>query len=146
MTISQKEWDEINSKMSAMEQVLASLNSIFQHHSAHKTTETKWEPSTEAEASPLSEGIYGSNVSRTGAVHIGSRSVLADILDRSKRSEDTAQALPKEDLLTDLALGNESAVYPFVDLWSSDPFTFNITAVCAVLPDDEQCRMQDYPL
>lgn len=141
VTISQKEWDEINSKMDAMEQVLASLNSIFQDLSARKTNETQCDPSTEGEPSPPPEGIYGSNASRTGAVHIGSRSAFVDILDRSKHSEDTAEALPKDDLLAELALGNESAVYPFVDLWSSDPFTFNITAVSAMLPDDERCRM-----
>lgn len=137
VTISQDEWDEINSKMSAMEQLLSSLNSLFQD-SSHKPGRRK--PPIE-EPSPQSEGIYGPNSLKTGAVHIGSRSALADILDRSKGSEDTAQALPKDDLLAELALGNESAAYPFVDLWSSDPFTFNITAVCTVLPDDEQCRM-----
>lgn len=76
---------------------------------------------------------------KTGAVHLGSRSALVDILDKSKRSEDMAQALPQEDLLAELALGNESAAYPFVDLWSSDPYTFNIAGVCAVLPEDQSC-------
>lgn len=135
VTISNGEWDEINSKMSAMEQILSSLNSLL-----HNANESRRELPAE-ETSPPSEGIYEPNALRTGSVHIGSRSALVDILDRSKSSEDTAQALPKDDLLAELALGNESAAYPFVDLWSSDPFTFNITAVCAVLPDDEQCRM-----
>lgn len=143
VTIFQSEWDEINSKMSAMEQILSSLNSLLQVHSARKPVETAHgEPPKEAEHTPTqSEGIYGPNALKTGAVHVGSRSVLVDILDRSKGSEETAQALPKDDLLAELALGNESAAYPFVDLWSPDPFTFNITAVCAVLPDDSQCRM-----
>lgn len=141
VTVSQNEWDEISSKMSAMEQILSSLNSLFQAHSARKTAGPRPdEPPKEEKNPPQSEGIYGSNALKTGAVHIGSRSALVDILDRSKGSEDTAQALPKDDLLAELALGNESAAYPFVDLWSPDPFTFNITAVCAVLPDDEQCR------
>lgn len=143
MTISQNEWDEINSKMSIMEQTLSSLNSLFHSHS--RTTVARDEPDEPKKApegvSVSAEGIYGSNALKTGDVHIGSRSALVDILDRSKGSEDTAHALPKDDLLAELALGNESAAYPFVDLWSSDPFTFNITAVCAVLPDDEQCRM-----
>ena len=77
---------------------------------------------------------------KTGAVHLGSRSALVDILDKSKSSADTALALSQEDLLADLALGNESVAYPFVDLWSSDPYTFNIAGVCAILPDDDQCR------
>ncbi|CAI7647515.1 unnamed protein product [Penicillium viridicatum] len=136
--ISQAEWDEINTKMAAMEQILGSLNSLFQTHSTHKPPEPELEP-IERKSSTRSEGVYGSNVLKTGAVHFGSRSALVDILDKSKRSEDTAQALPQDDLLAELALGNESAAYPFVDLWSSDPYTFNIAGVCAVLPEDERC-------
>ncbi|KAJ5788743.1 hypothetical protein N7457_003733 [Penicillium paradoxum] len=133
--ISQTEWDEINTKMVAMEQIIGSLHSLFQIHSTRRQPEP--EP-IERKGSTRSEGVYGSNVLKTGAVHLGSRSALVDILDKSKSSEDTAQALPQEDLLAELALGNESVAYPFVDLWSSDPFTFNIAGVCAVLPEDEQ--------
>ncbi|GLB00060.1 hypothetical protein AtubIFM57143_008760 [Aspergillus tubingensis] len=143
VTLSQEEWDEINSKMQTMEQILTSLGSLFQAHGARKVAHSQSEPSQEQEEeddSPASEGIYGSTTLRTNSVHIGSRSALVDILDKSKVSEDTAQALPKDDLLTELAMGNESAAYPFVDLWSSDPYTFNISGVCSVLPDDEQCR------
>ncbi|KAJ5649533.1 uncharacterized protein N7484_003256 [Penicillium longicatenatum] len=135
--ISQAEWDEINTKMAAMEQILGSLHSLFQTHSSQKRTDDR---SLERKDSIRSEGVYGSNVLTTGAVHLGARSALVDILDKSKSSEDTAQALPQEDLLAELALGNESVAYPFVDLWSSDPYTFNIAGVCAVLPDDVQCR------
>ena len=134
--ISQAEWDEINAKMVAMEQIIGSLHSLFQAHSTRKPTNLE---SVDRKSSLRSEGVYGANVLKTGAVHLGSRSALVDILDNSKRSEDMAQALPQDDLLAELALGNESAAYPFVDLWSSDPFTFNIAGVCAVLPDDEQC-------
>jgi hypothetical protein len=134
--ISQAEWDDINTKMVAMEQILGSLRSLFDSHLSRK----RYDQPTERKDSARSEGVYGSNVSKTGAVHIGSRSALVDILDKSKGSEDIAQALPQEDLLAELALGNESAAYPFVDLWSSDPFTFNIAGVCAVLPEDGQCQ------
>ncbi|KAJ5374325.1 hypothetical protein N7517_006331 [Penicillium concentricum] len=138
--ISQAEWDEINTKMAAMEQIIGSLHSLFQTHSTHKPPEPEPEPEyIERKNSTRSEGVYGSNVLKTGAVHLGSRSALVDILDKSKRSEDTAQALPQDDLLAELALGNESAAYPFVDLWSSDPFTFNIAGVCAILPEDARC-------
>lgn len=135
--ISQTEWDEINTKMAAMEQLLGSLHGHFQNPSSRRRPD---EPKVERRASSRSEGVYGSNVMKTGAVHLGSRSALVDILDKSKGSADAALALPQEDLLAELALGNESVAYPFVDLWSSDPYTFNIAGVCAVLPDDDQCR------
>lgn len=134
--LSQAEWDEINLKMATMEQTIGSLHSLFQSHSARKPREHE---TVDCRSSTRSAGVYGSNVLKTGAVHLGSRSALVDILDKSKISADTAQALPQEDLLAELALGNESAAYPFVDLWSSDPYTFNIAGVCAVLPEDEQC-------
>lgn len=135
--ISQEEWDEINTKMVAMEQILGSLHSLFQAHSSRRRIE---ERPVERRHSIRSEGVYGSNVLKTGTVHLGSRAALVDILDKSKDSADAAQALPQEDLLAELALGNESAAYPFVDLWSSDPYTFNIAGVCGVLPDDGQCK------
>ncbi|EPS29362.1 hypothetical protein PDE_04311 [Penicillium oxalicum 114-2] len=141
--ISQEEWDEISMKMAAMEEIMGSLHTIFRTHSARRkpdfTAATATTTPSERKDSIRSEGVYGSNVMRTGAVHLGSRSALVDILDKSKDSEHMAQALPPEDLLADLALGNEAMAYPFVDLWSSDPFTFNIAGVCGVLPDDEQC-------
>lgn len=141
VTVSQMEWDEINSKMQAMEQILSSLHSLFQSHSTRQPVESQSEESTtEERPSPAGQGIYGANALKTGPVHIGSRSALMDILDKSKGPDGTADALPKDDLLAELALGNESAAYPFVDLWSSDPYTFNIAGVCGVLPDDEQCR------
>ncbi|KAJ6131335.1 hypothetical protein N7523_001795 [Penicillium sp. IBT 18751x] len=135
--ISQAEWDDINTKMIAMEQILGSLHSLFNAHSSRRHENDQ---PVGRKDSIRSQGVYGSNVLKTGAVHIGSRSALVDILDKSKGSEDIAQALPQEDLLADLAMGNESAAYPFVDLWSSDPYTFNIAGVCAVLPDDAQCH------
>ncbi|KAJ5888619.1 hypothetical protein N7495_008660 [Penicillium taxi] len=135
--ISQAEWNEINTKMVAMEQIIGSLHSLFQSHSSRKPIE---ESSSKRKDFDRSEGVYGSNSLSTGAVHLGSRSALVDILNNSRVDEDTAQALRQEDLLADLALGNDSVAYPFVDLWSSDPYTFNIAGVCAVLPDDEQCR------
>jgi hypothetical protein len=135
--ISQAEWDEINTKMVAMEHLLGSLRSLF---NAHPTRNSDRAPEGERREPSRSEGAYGSAGLKSGRVHIGTRSALVDILDKSKSSEDMAQALPQDELLAELALGNESAAYPFVDLWSSDPFTFNIAGVCAVLPDDEQCR------
>ena len=135
--ISQAEWDEINTKMVAMEQILGSLHSLFQAHSSRRRVERQ-PAERKGSSTRLEEGVYGPNVLKTGSVHFGSRSALVDILDRSKGSEDAAQALSQEDLLAELALGNESAAYPFVDLWSSDPYTFNIGGVCSMLPDDEQ--------
>lgn len=141
MSLSQDEWDELNSKMQAMEQILSSLDSLFQNRSGRKPSGAERETSVpeEEDPSPSSRGVYEVDALKTSKIHIGSRSALVDIMDKSKGAVETAEALPKDDLLTELALGNQSAAYPFVDLWSSDPYTFNIAGVCGVLPDDEQC-------
>lgn len=166
VTISQEEWDEIHSKMGTMENILASLHSLFQAHSARRKTPGPASELQIEKSSTSGEGpdgneeeirdsqqkqkarqihvvarpeTYRSDPLKSGPIHIGSRSALVDILDKSKKSDDTAKALPKDDLLAELALGNQSVAYPFVDLWSSDPFTFNIGAVCDVLPSDEHC-------
>lgn len=161
VTISQAEWEDIHTKMGAMEQILASLHSLFQSHSGRRRKEadlppppsTSSSPASSVEESPPAEAgeekgdslqvgnIFRPNpLLKKGTIHIGSRSALVDIFNKSKTSDDTARALPKDDLLAELALGNQSVAYPFVDLWSSDPFTFNIVAVCDVLPEDVQCR------
>ena len=164
VNISQAEWDEIHSKMGTMERILASLHSLFQSYSGRRKdpdppppriedneNENENDNDNEEEAGGRKQqkphqnhvslsGAYRSNPLKSGPIHIGSRSALVDILDKAKKSDDTARALPKDDLLAELALGNQSVAYPFVDLWSSDPFTFNIAAVCAVLPSDEQCH------
>ncbi|KAL3469144.1 hypothetical protein BJX99DRAFT_252217 [Aspergillus californicus] len=150
VSITHIEWEEINTKMQDMEHVISSLKSLFSAHSTQPRNST--DPRLDASSrridrsSSVQDSLYGSTTLKTGSVHIGSRSALIDILDKSKSSADAARALPKEDLLAELAMGNnESAAYPFVDLWSSDPYTFNIGGVCKVLPDDDQCfKLLDY--
>lgn len=164
VNISQAEWEDIHTKMGAMEQILNSLHSLFQSHSGRRrkgpdpppppssssssfTSSFEESPPAETEAdrerrhSPQVGNIFRpSPLLKKGTIHIGSRSALVDIFNKSRTSDDTARALPKDDLLAELALGNQSVAYPFVDLWSSDPFTFNIVAVCDVLPKDVQCH------
>jgi hypothetical protein len=90
-------------------------------------------------ASPDREGIHAANTLGKGTVHLGSRSVLAYIL-HNKSGSDQLQALLEGGILPKLGLDNESATYPFVDLWSSDMSTFDFSAVCSALPTDQQCR------
>lgn len=85
-------------------------------------------------------GVYAPNEFGGGTVHLGSRSVLAYILANPSLSRDAAATLAEGGILPKLGLDNESATYPFVDLWSSDPATFDVDAVCAALPEDEFCR------
>ncbi|KAL5343819.1 hypothetical protein BJX70DRAFT_393241 [Aspergillus crustosus] len=143
VSISPFEWDELNNKMRDMAQVIASMKSIVQAHSIPPQSRKFTDPRSDVSSvdigrSPsVQESIYGPTTLKTGTVHIGNRSALHDILDKTKSSAGPAQVLPKGDLLGELAMENDSSGYPFVDLWSSDPVTFNIAGVCDVLPPDD---------
>lgn len=144
VSISPYEWEELNTKMSEMAQVIASMKSIVQAHSQPPQPRREYSrpdlSGGQGSRSPSRQSnIYGSTTLKTGSVHIGNRSALHDILDKTKGSAGPAEVLPKDDLLGQLALENDDCGYPFVDLWSSDPLTFNIGGVCGVLPDDVQC-------
>lgn len=105
------------------------------------TPEAPEEPSHEraAEGAPEHEGIHAANELGEGTTYLGSRSVLAYLLDKSGTSQETAQALLEGGILPKLGLDNESATYPFVDLWSADNSTFDVGTVITALPDDHQC-------
>ncbi|KAL4917167.1 hypothetical protein BDW62DRAFT_184283 [Aspergillus aurantiobrunneus] len=146
VSISPFEWEELNTKMHEMAQIIASMKSIVQAHSYPAQPRDLTTPGSDVFASEIDQSssqqnrsIYGSTTLKTGSVHIGNRSALHDILDKTKSSIGPAQALPRDDLLGELALENDNSGYPFVDPWSSDPLTFNIGRVCDVLPDDHQC-------
>ncbi|KAF4962838.1 hypothetical protein F66182_18158, partial [Fusarium sp. NRRL 66182] len=76
-----------------------------------------------ARTSPEREGIHTTHTYGEGTVHLGSRSVLAYILNKSGSLQ--AQALLEGGILPKLGLDNETATYPFVDLWSSDTSAFD---------------------
>lgn len=168
ISLPQEEWDQICSKVTAMEEIIDSLYKLVRLNnqsslprepqrssqpppppppsSSRPLAEVEREREREREPSPQPQTVYGPSALDPDSVHVGSRSALADILENSRVSDEISQALPKGDLLADLALGNESAAYPFVDLWSSDPFNFNIAGVCGVLPDDQQCCRYFFPI
>lgn len=148
VSIPRQEYDDLRSKLRDMEQTISSLRHRLDANS----------PSSEALATPASHikddmmsddnstststgmvGIHAQNDLGGGTVHLGSRSVMAYILGKSSSSQDAVSALLEENMLPKLGLDNESVSYPFVDLWSSNS-SYDMRAVCAVMPDDSQCR------
>ncbi|KIW90601.1 uncharacterized protein Z519_08384 [Cladophialophora bantiana CBS 173.52] len=87
------------------------------------------------------EGIHAPS-NQMGTMHLGSRSVLAYMmgLGRSRSAQDTAKSLLEENILPKLGLDNESATYPFVDLWSTDSSMQDVNGLCKAIPDDELCN------
>ncbi|CAG8290093.1 unnamed protein product [Penicillium salamii] len=150
VSIAREEWDNVRNRLREMESTISSLRVGLEKAEDGLTNsmDTGSVQSADAgsrskAASPEREGIHAANTLGKGTVHLGSRSVLAYILNNQSGS-DQLQALLEGGILPKLGLDNESATYPFVDLWSTDMSTFDITAVCSALPTDQQCREMFY--
>ncbi|KAJ5642083.1 hypothetical protein N7490_006083 [Penicillium lividum] len=146
VSIPRDEWDNVRNRLREMESTISSLRMGLERAEEEPavTLESRSVQSGDAGsrskgASPEREGIHAANTLGQGTVHLGSRSVLAYILN-NKNGSDQLQTLMEGGILPKLGLDNESATYPFVDLWSSDMSTFDISAVCGALPTDQQCR------
>ncbi|KAK2748553.1 hypothetical protein FQN57_000688 [Myotisia sp. PD_48] len=143
VTVSRTEWETLRLKLKDMEQAMASMQSGMEREDMTNIPSIEAPPpelprKAAGATIPEGEGIHATNEYGNGTVHLGSRSVLAYLLGGS--SQEAAQALLEGGVLPKLGLDNETATYPFIDLWSSDSSTFDISAVATALPDDEQCR------
>lgn len=143
--VPREHWDNVCNKLKEMEQAMSSLrNGLEQIDGRQPSTAASGgaraidanQPSERT--SPEGEGIHTTHTYGEGTVHLGSRSVLAYILNKSGSLQ--AQALLEGGILPKLGLDNETATYPFVDLWSSDTSSFDVNAVCNALPNDEQIK------
>lgn len=146
VSIAREEWENVRNRLREMETTISTLRVGLERveEGPSMALETGSVQSGDASsrskgASPEREGIHAANTLGEGTVHLGSRSVLAYILN-NKSGSDQLQALLDGGILPKLGLDNESATYPFVDLWSSDMSTFDIRAVCGILPEDQKCR------
>ena len=144
VSIPRDQWDNVCSKLKEMEETVSALRSgLAQVEGRDIPSIGAGKGNAVANSGDISsegEGIHASNNLGDGTVHLGSRSVLAYILGKSGTSQETTQALLEGGILPKLGLDNASITYPFVDLWSTETSTFDITAVCNALPDDAQCR------
>ncbi|CRG87532.1 Oleate activated transcription factor 3 [Talaromyces islandicus] len=144
ISIPREDWDNVCNKLKEMENTISGLrNGLEQIEAGSRSSAISdkrgidTNPRSNRE-SPEREGIHTTHMYGEGTVHLGSRSVLAYILNKSGSLQ--AQTLLEGGLLPKLGLDNETATYPFVDLWSSDTSSFDVNAVCSALPNDQQIR------
>ncbi|KAL1967194.1 hypothetical protein VTN77DRAFT_3485 [Rasamsonia byssochlamydoides] len=140
--VDSREWKIINEKLAEMSESISSLRSKLEQVS---TTVSSSASDSGPEIEPQStnsetEGIHMRNVLGGSPVHFGSSSVLAFILERSTRSSTAGSVFREDGILPQLALEDQAATYPFLDLWSSELMSVGSAAVCAALPDDNLCR------
>ncbi|EEA22080.1 hypothetical protein TMatcc_008494 [Talaromyces marneffei ATCC 18224] len=113
---------------------LSSLDGRNNYQTSPITTPTS--PLTPIDEEKAGEGVRTRNALGGSPVHCGSDSITAFLLEKPLQ-----RAIFGEDsVLSQLALDNQSATYPFLDLWSSNITSYSNDSVCAALPDDAVCR------
>jgi hypothetical protein len=139
VSIPKEQWDKMRQELRSMRETINNLrsgmdNGVPDEKPGAVSTGVKSDDSER-------EGIHAPS-GNLGTMHLGSRSVLAYMmgLGRTKSSQESAKTLLEEDVLPKLGLDNETSTYPFVDLWSTDASTWDISAMCRTLPDDAHCR------
>ena len=139
ISVPTEQWDRLNQELRAMQETINNLRSGMDNvmtgdKSSQLETASKLDESER-------EGIHAPS-GQMGTMHLGSRSVLAYMmgLGSTKSTQEAARTLLEENILPKLGLDNETATYPFVDLWSSDADSYDVNGLCKTLPDDAHCR------
>jgi len=139
VTVPREQWERLNRELQQLRITKVERSSPSPMHPDSDDADNGGTQSRSDEAER--EGIHAPS-NQMGTMHLGSRSVLAYMmgLGRTKSTQDTAQALLEENILPKLGLDNESATYPFVDLWSTDSSMHDVNGLCKAIPDDDLCN------
>jgi hypothetical protein len=113
---------------------LSSLDGGNNIHESPITNPTS--PLTPIDEEKAGEGVRTRNALGGSPVHCGSDSITAFLLEKPHQRS----IFGEDSVLSQLALDNQSATYPFLDLWSSNITSYSNESVCAALPDDSVCR------
>lgn len=155
VTIGREDWERLCSKLNTVERSLIDLKSTIKQASESSVTPTQnghhhhisesaiSTPSKQTPDGQLpSQGIHTTNSITGQTVHLGSSSVPALVMSMGKGDEGSApvQELLGKNVLPLFGLDNESATYPFVDLWGLPHGSMNrIYELCNALPNDSDC-------
>jgi hypothetical protein len=139
--------DNVCTKLKELEHIISSIRTVLGPVNAAglglmpETVKTpKSAVYTQPEGASLRrEGIYAQSRMGECSVYLGPQSTLSYIMN-DKTSTNFFQALLEGDTLPKMLLDNESATYPFVNLWSPEIFAYDISPVCYALPTDQQCK------
>ncbi|KAF1985870.1 hypothetical protein K402DRAFT_394470 [Aulographum hederae CBS 113979] len=153
--VPRSEWDRICSQLVTAERVLSDLRrSIGVTPQAFSGNDSDDYASMGAHATPSrpvfdpiarhmsTEGIHTRNELTGETVHIGGSSVPALVLALGRGDNDTPQVqeVLGKSILPIFGLDNESATYPFVDLWSLPHGSImKVNELCRALPTDQEC-------
>lgn len=137
--VPREQWERINRELQMLRDAVKSVHANVNEESLDQEDADGATISRSDESER--EGIHAPS-DQMGTMHLGSRSVVAYMmgLGRSKSTQNAARTLLEENILPKLGLDNETASYPFVDLWSTDNSMQDVSGLCKALPDDQLCR------
>lgn len=153
MLIAQDDWDRLCSKLSVMERSFTELKDDLRRVSGRRHSVDDGDSGSPLPVKEESSEPDGPRYVRameineqshlTGErVHLGGGSVPALVLALRKLNSSTPavnEALGLS-VLPLFGLENETATYPFVDLWGQPRGTYDrITELCKALPSDSEC-------
>ncbi|KAL0257788.1 hypothetical protein SLS55_006952 [Diplodia seriata] len=157
VTIGREDWERLCSKLNTVERSLIDLKSTIKqaseispeplqnghHHHHHVISDSAVStPSKQPDGQLTAQGIHTTNSITGQTVHLGSSSVPALVMSLGKGEGSSApvQELLGKNVLPLFGLDNESATYPFVDLWGLPHGSMNrIYELCNALPNDSDC-------
>ncbi|KAL2783100.1 hypothetical protein BJX66DRAFT_330827 [Aspergillus keveii] len=147
LSIARGYFDNVCTRLKELEHIITSIRTVLGPLDAAGLglmPETVKTPKSAVDIQPKvvslrPEGIYAQSMMGECSVHLGSHSTLSFIMS-NKTGTNRCQALLEGNTLRGMLLDNESATYPFVNLWSPDTFAYDISPVCHALPIDQQCK------
>ncbi|KAF2230229.1 hypothetical protein EV356DRAFT_526864 [Viridothelium virens] len=156
VTLPRTDWERLCSKLETVEQSLSELRSDIRSVAGDPVSNSEREDKTPPPAEnrsekgnedPLarhvtSQGIHAHNDLTGGVTHLGGSSVPALVmaLGRGPDGRPGVQELMGRSILPMFGLDNESATYPFVDLWGGPQGTLSrANELCKTIPSDVDC-------
>ncbi|EOD46235.1 putative c6 transcription protein [Neofusicoccum parvum UCRNP2] len=155
VTIGREDWERLCSKLNTVERSLVDLKSTIKqasessaapsqngHHHIPESAASTPSKQQHHDGQVTSQGIHTTNSITGQTVHLGSSSVPALVMSLGKGEGGSApvQELLGKNVLPLFGLDNESATYPFVDLWGLPHGSMSrIYELCNALPNDSDC-------
>lgn len=107
---------------------------------ARRSSQDRRDLSASEELDEDALGLHTSNAMTGETVHLGGNSVPAMVVALGDQQEDAIEGLLGKSILPIFGLDNESATYPFVDLWGLPHGSYaRLEGLCKLLPSDDDC-------
>jgi hypothetical protein len=142
---SRKDWDELHNKVDRIGQLLLNLQNEIRTSASSKQRSHVDQAESDGECSASVEDSSATGINTNSDllgenVYLGGNSVPAMVVAMSKSDGGHVQELLGKSILPVFGLDNNTATYPFVDLWGLPHGSIvRIEQLCALLPSHSDC-------